>query len=81
MHEIANGPLREKALDKLFALLVVCAYCNCYELTNKGKWPESRQLAVLKKKAPQNYDLHAYLMLTRPRALQRITQDEVDQWL
>ena len=80
VHEIANGVNRQKALDKPFACLVLCWYCNQYEMTNKRKWPEARQLAVLLKKSPNDYDLAAYLELTNPRAPNRIEQSEVDSW-
>jgi hypothetical protein len=81
VHEIANGPLREKALDKPYACLVTCWWCNQYEMTNKARWPEARQLSVLLAKAPEDFDLVAYLTLTNPRAMRRITIEEVTVWL
>ena len=81
VHEIANGPLRAKALDKPFACLVTCCYCNLHRVVNKREWPEARQLAVLLVRAPENYNLPAYLQLTRPNAPNRITQEEVEQWI
>ena len=77
-HEIANGPLRDAALDKPFAILVACWVCNggCLE-----RWPEAKQLAVLKFAAPENYDLEAYNKLVNPNAPNRITQAEVNHWL
>lgn len=80
-HEISNGQHREASLDKPFCILITCYFCNSYEMTNKAKWPESRQLALLKVKAEARYDLEAYLRLTNPRAMLRITQDEVDKWI
>lgn len=80
-HEIANGPCRDKALDKPFAILVLCWHCNGHAVTNKKEWPEARQLAVLKEKSPEDYDLAAYCDLINPRAPNRITQDEVDEWI
>jgi hypothetical protein len=80
-HEISNGPLRQKSLDKAFACLVLCCYCNMHVVTNKKVWPEARQLAVLLERAPEFYDLKAYLQMTRPAAMNRITQEEVDVWL
>lgn len=79
-HEIANGPLRQIALDKPFALLVVCWWCNGL-LCNKSRWPEARQLAVLQRAAPDDYDLAAYNALVNPRAPNRITQEEVDEFI
>ncbi len=79
VHEIANGPMRHKALDKGFATLVTCWHCNGNRLTDKKLWPEARQLAVLLQESPEDYDLEAYLKLTSPQAMQRITQEEVSQ--
>jgi len=50
-------------------------------VTNKGEWPEERQLSVLQRESPEDYDLRAYLELTNIRAMNRITQDEVDAFL
>jgi hypothetical protein len=72
--------LREKALDKLFALLVLCWWCNGDVVTDKSEWPEARQLALLLAAAPEHYDLAAYLRLTNPRAPLRIEQYEVDRY-
>jgi hypothetical protein len=79
-HEIANGPDRQKALDQPQSILVLCAYCNLHEVTDKGKWPEPRQLAVLLEKSIEDYDLQSHNQLVNPRAPNRITQDEVDDW-
>ena len=80
VHEIANGVNRQAALDKPFALLVLCWYCNGHVVTDKGQWPEARQLAVLLEKAPEDYDLVAYNYLINPNAPKRIEQWEVDDW-
>lgn len=77
-HEIANGPNRQKALDKPFALLVLCWLCNSEEATNKTVWPEARQLALLKTKRPWDYNLADYNALVNPRAPNGITAAEVD---
>lgn len=76
-HEIANGPLREKALDQPYALLVLCWYCNGHEVVNKGEWPESRQLAVLAGSRPEDFDLEAFCYLMNPNAPNRVTLAEV----
>lgn len=81
VHEILNGPLRALALDKAFARLVICWYCNGYVVTNKKDWPEARQLAVLLAHDPDGYDLVAFNKLANPRAPNRVTQSEVEQWL
>ena len=80
VHEIANGPHRQKALDKPFATLVLCWWCNGNVVTDKARWPQARQLAVLKRRAPQHYDLAAFNDLVNPRAPNRITPEEIEQW-
>jgi len=77
VHEIARGVNRLKALDKRFALLVVCFPCHD-ELGSREEWPEARQLAALRKSRPHDYDLAAYLTLKNPKAPNAITQSEVD---
>ena len=81
VHEIANGPNRPRALDKNYATLVTCWACNSLELTNKRIWPLDRQLAMLLKSRPDDYDLQAFCRLLNPNAPNRIEQWEVDQWL
>jgi hypothetical protein len=78
-HEIANGAHRQKAMDKPYAILVVCWWCNGEVVTNKREWPEARQLALLQDKAPEDYDLAAYNALVG-REPNRVTQEDVDQW-
>lgn len=81
VHEIHSGSgNRNKCLDKLYGLLVLCWLHN-QEMTDRKKWPESRQLAVLKQKAPDNYDLVAYNAMVNVRAPNRITTEEVNQWV
>jgi hypothetical protein len=60
---------------------VLCAYCNLYEVEDKRKWPQARQLAVLMRKSPEDYDLAAFNYLVNPNAPNRITQEEVDAWI
>ena len=76
VHEICRGVHRSKALDKRFALLVVCRLAH-EELGSASKWPEAKQLAVLAERRLFDFDLRAYLELTSPRALNRITLEEV----
>jgi excisionase family DNA binding protein len=75
-HEISRGVDRQKSLDKLFALLVVCRTCH-ESLGSAKEWPEARQLAVLAEKRLLDWDLTAYLELTSPRAPKRIELKEV----
>jgi DNA-binding transcriptional regulator YiaG len=80
VHEIASGPDRQKALDKPYAVLVLCWECNSGPFQNRGEWPESRQLALLAKRRPKDFNLQAYLELTSPRAMRRIEIHEVLEW-
>ena len=80
-HEILNGPLRDRTLDERSCLIVACWYCNQYELDNKGDWPLARQLAIIKHKAPERYDLQRVLEIRNPRAMKFVTEDEVDGWI
>ena len=79
-HEVLNGPDRTKVLDEPSCLIVACWYCNQYELNNKGDWPLARQLAVIKSKAPERYDLQRVLELRNPNAMRYVTEEEVDEW-
>jgi len=81
VHEIASGPDRQKALDKPYAVLVLCWQCNSGPFQSRGEWPESRQLALLARRRPKDFDLTAYLELTSPRAMKRIEIEEVLQWM
>lgn len=80
VHEICRGVHRQKALDKLFALLVVCRWCH-ETLGSAKEWPEARQLALLAERRLHDWDLEAYLMLTSPRAMRRIEIDEVVKYM
>lgn len=81
VHEIASGTHRAKAQDQPYAVLVLCWYCNGGQFQNRAEWPESRQLALLASHRPKDFDLTAYLKLTSPNAMQRITIEEVLQWM
>ena len=78
VHEIANGPNRQKALDKPFAVLVLCWQCNSLA-TSKGEWSEASQLRCLLESRPEDFDLVAYNALINERAPNRITMDEVQE--
>lgn len=79
-HEIANGPDRHKALDKEYALLVLCWYCNGHVVTAKAAWPQARQLAFLRRSRPLDFDLEAFNRLVNPNAPGRITLDDVNSF-
>lgn len=80
VHEISRGIHRQKALDKLFALLLVCRDCHD-EMGSAAKWPEARQLALLAESRLRDWDLESYLEMTNPRAPNRIGIDEVIEYL
>lgn len=80
VHEIARGVHRQKALDKLYALLVVCRWCH-ESLGDARQWPEAKQLALLAERRLHDWDLSAYLELTSPRAPRRIEIEEVVQYM
>jgi hypothetical protein len=77
VHEIADGTHRQKALDKPFAVLVLCWECNSGSFKDRREWSEAKQLALLARCRPKDFNLQAYLELTSPRAMQRITISEV----
>ena len=81
VHEIASGVHRQKALDKPYAVLVLCWQCNSGPFQNRAEWPEARQLALLARRRSKDFDLTAYLELTSPRAMQRITIAEVMEFM
>lgn len=72
--------MRQKALDQPYALLVLCYYCNQHEVEDKARWPQARQLALLRRRNPADYDLAAFNYLVNPNAPNRITQEDVDQY-
>lgn len=76
VHEICNGPMRSKALDKAFAVLVLCVHCN-EVMCDKSKWSETMQLALLLVENPDDYDLPEYVQLTSPQAPNRILPEDV----
>lgn len=80
VHEIARGQFRQAALDKPFAMLLLCRRCH-EKVGSTADWPESRQLAVLAKSRPAQFNLTAYLELTSPRAMRRIEIEEVLAWM
>ncbi len=77
VHEIARGVHRERCLGERCALLVVCRSCHSEKLSQASEYPEARQLACLAKSRPSQFSLIDYLTLTSPRAMQRITIEEV----
>ena len=60
VHEICRGAHRLKALDKRYAILVLCIACHRQIHNGREPWPEARQLALLKRSRPDDLDLPAY---------------------
>ena len=79
VHEIAQGVHRQKALDKGFAVLVLCYRCHMLRVHANEPWPEARQLAALKRSRPRDYDLEAYNALVG-RGPDGISEAEVREW-
>lgn len=77
VHEIASGVHRQNALDKPYAVLVLCWQCNSGPFQNRAEFPEARQLAILAKSRPLDFSLQDYLALTSPNAPKRIEIHEV----
>ena len=73
-----NASNRQKALDKPYAVLVLCWGCNGLA-TDKGTWSEAAQLKCLKESRPEDYDLVAYNHLVNPRAPNRLEPFEIDE--
>lgn len=67
VHEMTNGPNRERALRTRAALLVLCAGCNCSDFTDKKVWPLERQLALKLVVDPEFFDLGAINELLAPK--------------
>ena len=80
-HEVLNGGFRDKVLDEPSCLIVACWECNGTSLNEKGEWPLERQLAVIKVRAQDRYDLKRVMELRNPNAPNFVTEDEVDAWV
>lgn len=80
-HEILNGPLRAKTLDEPAALIVACWRCNSGPLNCHGEYPLARQLAIIKQIAPDRYDRERVLFIRNPKAIEYVTEEEVDAWI
>ncbi len=77
VHEIGRGQHREACLGERCALLVVCRSCHSEKLSQAAEWPEAKQLALLARRRWKDFSLTRYLEITSPRAMGRITIDEV----
>lgn len=80
VHEIMRGNAdRMKAQDKPYATLAVCRIPCHEELGDASEWPEARQLALLKQRRPDDYDLAAYNKL-KGYGSDRITEEDVAEY-
>lgn len=93
-HELLGGGRRDKTLDEPASLLVTCWECNSGPLNCKaapwvqverciecGLYPLARQLAIIKFRCPERYDLERVLELRNPNAPNAVTEEEVDEWV
>lgn len=81
VHEIHNGNGRDKSLDQGYAVLVLCQGCNQGAFMSNFRWPEAKQLCLLRHHRPDLFDLKAYNKLVNERAPNRITIEEIDAFL
>lgn len=80
VHELANGALRQEALDKPYAILVLCDDCHG-TLHRMAKDDAQRAgLAILMRSRHEDYSLSSFLKLLCPNAPKRITDEEVELW-
>lgn len=79
-HELLGGPLRDKTLDEPCGLLVVCWLCNG-ELEDRTEWPHARQLSLILRDRPDDYDLERFCWLRNENAPRYVEQHEVEEWL
>lgn len=81
VHEIANGPNRQVALDMRHLTMAVCVKCNQDELTDKGKWPVAWQLGMLRHSRPNDFDLEkANEVLIRNVEIEDVDSLPTDWW-
>lgn len=81
VHEIGRGPCRAICLGERCALLIVCRSCHSEKLSQPAEWTEARQLALLAKRRPRDFNLTRFLEITSPRAPSRIEIHEILEWL
>ena len=78
-HHIMRGPLRQKSTGKRFATLVLCFWCHTERIHGNEYWPEARQLAVLKRSRPEDFDLDGYNKL-KGQGPSRVTEHDIRIW-
>lgn len=78
-HHIMRGPLRQKSTGKRFATLILCRKCHMERIHGNENWPEARQLALLKRVRPGDYDLSAYNAI-KGYGPERIAEADIAKW-
>lgn len=75
IHHIARGVDRQATLcDRRF---VLCLCFDCHEdIHDTEAWPRARQLAVVKRARPDDYDLAAYNEIVN----RSVDESEVEAW-
>lgn len=70
VHEIGRGVDRQKSLDKPYATLVLCetsgTTMGCHQVIH-SEWCRESELALLKLRRPDDFDLEAFYQLTSRR--------------
>lgn len=72
-HEILRGSYRQQALDKPFAILILCD--ECHDLMGGRSWAE--QLAILRRSRPADFNLRLFHELA---GRHKPSSDEVALW-
>jgi hypothetical protein len=78
VHEISSGGGRFLGKKEPATWLSTCSHCNCEKMTDKGKYPVKRQLAIKMVMDPKNFDLEKF---NRCYALGSVHLDDVAQFL
>lgn len=81
VHEISDGPNRDRSLSEPYTWLCLCWTCNSVKMKDARQWPEAKQLALKYLVDTSSYDLKAYNKLVCEKAVNRITQAEVDVFI
>lgn len=82
VNEIARGNGRRgKSLTYRGGVLCTCWWCNSVTFDDASVWPIARQLALLKVRRPDDYDVEGFAKLIRPTAPQWVTDADVSVWL
>jgi hypothetical protein len=81
-HELGRGPLRQLCRCCWFAVLYLCR--ACHRVLDERLASDDAQkcgLAILRRSRPEDFDLAAFNRVINPRAPNRITEAEVNDWV